>query len=171
MNRQRMAFALLPVILELASTTTFAASGFDNVVRLFETRYSVRHHGVPGLWLAKPSMFVSRMSGLKIAEFDSFHIPSDDGARLLSELKGALGDEWTPFVETWSKLDCEWSVIYARERGDRLELLIVDSDNDDGVTVLQLKVSGKAVDEWISERGESARHTSSQVQGDTKAMR
>lgn len=166
MKRGRAVLALIPLLLGLASTT-YAATGIDTVIRFLETRYSTRHHGIPGLWLAKPFLFGSGVSGLKIAAFESLHIPADEGDSLPSELNRELGEDWNPFIETWSKGDGEWSVIYARSNGNRLELLIVDSDGQDGVTVLQMKLSGKALDEWVSEPRKSRWRTHSQMARET----
>ncbi len=148
--------AVIAMVLGIASAA-WAENGIDRVVKLLETRYAVRHHGVPGLWLAKPFLFGSGVSGLRIAEFDNFRVPAGDGNALNEEVRKTLGADWTPFVETWSKADHEWSVIYARDHGDRLQLLIVDSDEHDSLEVLQMEVSGKARDEWVSEPVGSAK--------------
>jgi hypothetical protein len=147
---------MFAIVLGFASAA-YAQSGIDRVVKLLETRYAVRHHGVPGLWLVKPFGFGSGVSGLKIAQFDNFRIPSGDGHTLSQEIRSTLGADWTPFVETWSKADHEWSVIYASEKAGRLQLLIVNSDGDDSLEVLQMEVSGKARDEWVGNPVESAK--------------
>src|SRR5512146_1707339 len=151
-----MKLVVIALLLGFASAV-WAENGIDRVVKLLETRYAVHHHGIPGLWLAKPFMFGSGVGGLRIAQVDNFRIPAGDGYALNEEVRKALGEDWTPFVETWSKADHEWSAIYAREKDGRLQLLIVNSDEDDGLEVLQMNVSGKARDEWISEPVSSAR--------------
>ena len=78
-------------------------------------------------------------------------MPSEDAGTLQQQVGAALGPEWFPFVETWSKRDREWSVIYAKETGDKMQLLIVTSEENDGLTVLQMNVSGKAREEWFNE--------------------
>jgi hypothetical protein len=52
---------------------------------------------------------------------------------------------------------------YARERDGRLQLLIVNSDGGDGLEVLQMNVSGKARNEWISEPASSAEHNGARI--------
>jgi hypothetical protein len=141
----------LVFVLAFAGAAGTAQTGIKTVVKLLETRYSIRHHGVPALWLAKPFMFGSGVGGLKIAEFENFRMPSEDAGTLQQQVGAALGPEWFPFVETWSKRDREWSVIYAKEAGDKMQLLIVTSEENDGLTVLQMNVSGKARDEWFNE--------------------
>jgi hypothetical protein len=138
-------------VLAVACTAASAQTGIKTVVKLLETRYSVHHHGVPALWLAKPFMLGSGVGGLKIAEFENFRVASDDAGKLQLEVNAALGPEWFPFVETWSKRDREWSVIYAKEAGEKMQLLIVTSEENDGLTVLQMNVSGKARQDWFHE--------------------
>ena len=141
----------LTFVLTFACAAASAQTGIKTVVKLLETRYSVHHHGVPALWLAKPFMFGSGVGGLKIAEFENFRVPTEDAGKLQQQVGAALGPEWFPFVETWSRRDQEWSVIYARESGDKMQLLIVTSEERDGLTVLQMNVSGKARQEWFNE--------------------
>ena len=141
----------LVFVLTVACGAASAQTGIKTVVRLLESRYSVHHHGVPALWLAKPFMFGSGIGGLKIAEFKNFRVPASDAPNLQQEVNRALGSEWFPFVETWSKSENEWSVIYARQAGDKMQLLVVTSEEDDGLTLVQMNVSGKARDEWFHE--------------------
>jgi hypothetical protein len=147
----------LAFVLTFACAAASAQTGIKTVVKLLETRYSIHHHGVPALWLAKPFMFGSGVGGLKIAEFQNFKMPSEDAGTLQQQVSAALGAEWFPFVETWSKRDREWSVIYAKQAGDKMQLLIVTSEENDGLTVLQMNVSGKARDEWFSEPASCAK--------------
>lgn len=143
----------------LASCTLAAAeTGIKTVVKLVESRYAVRHHGVPGLWLAKPFLFGSGVGGLKIAEFEKFRVPAADMYSLKEDLQRALGPEWQPFVEQWSRRDGEWSVIYSKGSGDTLRLLIVTSEDEDGLTVMQMNLSGKAMRLWIDEPVDTAKH-------------
>ena len=57
----------LLVVLFAGCAVSSAQTGIKTVVKLLETRYAVRHHGVPALWLAKPFMIGSGIGGLKIA--------------------------------------------------------------------------------------------------------
>jgi len=142
----------------LVSSAATAETGIATAVRLVESRYAVRHHGVPGLWLAKPFMIGSGVSGLKVAEFDNFHIPAEDSYTLKQQLSKSLGAEWHPFVEEWSKRDREWSVIYTKAQEGKISMLIVTSDNGDGLTVVQIKLSPKALDQWVDDPIGSATH-------------
>lgn len=143
--------AWLSAVLVFACTVASAQTGIKTVVRFLETKYSIHHHGVPALWLAKPFMFGSGVGGLKIAEFANFRMPAEDAGKIQKQVSEALGPDWYPFVETWSKQEQEWSVIYARDAGEKMQLLIVTSEENDGLTVLQMNVSGKARKEWFDE--------------------
>jgi hypothetical protein len=148
----------LLLFLLLACTAATAETGFRTAVKLVESRYAVRHHGVPGLWLAKPFMIGSGVGGLKIAEFGSFHIPSEDSHALKQQLSRSLGSEWHPFIEEWSKRDGEWSLIYMKTDAEKVRMLIMTSDSDEGLTVVEMKLSPKALDRWVDDPVDSAKH-------------
>jgi hypothetical protein len=152
--------ALVFVMLIVGGTVSTAETGMKTVVTVLETRYSVRHHGVPGLWLAKPFLFVSGLGSLKMAVFGNFRPPAGDTYVLKESVEQALGPEWSPFVETWSKTDGESTVIFAKTVGDGLRMLIVSSDREDGLTLLQVGVSGRAVRLWLDEPSECVERVS-----------
>lgn len=143
--------ALVFVMLIVAGTASPAETGMKTVVSVLETRYSVRHHGVPGLWLAKPFLFASGLGSLKMAVFVNFRPPAGETYAIKESVEQALGPEWSPFVESWSKRDGEWTVIFSKTVGDGIRLLIVASDRQDGLTLLQVGVSGGAMRLWLDE--------------------
>lgn len=155
MNR---AWRMLPITLVTACVLANADTGIKTVVKVVETRYTVRHHGIPGLWLARPFLIGSGVGGLKMAEFAKFHVPSQDSYSLKENLALSLGPEWQSFVEVWSKNDGEWTVIYTRATNEGLSLLIVESERDDTFTVIQMNLNGKALRQWVDEPIKSARH-------------
>lgn len=148
----------LLLFLLLACTAATAETGFRTAVKLVESRYAVRHHGVPGLWLAKPFMIGSGVGGLKIAEFGKLHVPAEDSYALQQQLSRSLGSEWHPFIEEWSKRDAEWSLIYTKTDDDKVSMLIMTSDSDEGLTVVEMKLNSKALDRWVDDPIDSAKH-------------
>jgi len=148
----------LLLLMTIASTAATAETGIKTVVKLMEARYAVRHHGVPGLWLAKPFMIGSGVGGLKIAEFSSFRVPSQDSYVLKQQVAMSLGPEWHPFVEEWSKRDGDWSLIYTKTNDAKVSILIATSDGEDGFTVVQMDLSGKALRQWFDGPVERAKH-------------
>jgi hypothetical protein len=152
--------AMLFVMLITAGTAATAETGMKTVVNVLETRYPVRHHGVPGLWLAKPFLFVSGLGSLKMAVFGIFRPPAGDTFWLKQSVEQALGPEWSPLVETWSKRDGEWTVIFAKAVGDGIRILMVSSEHEDGLTLLQVSISGRAVRLWLDEPKQCAQRIS-----------
>ena len=84
----------------VACSAAGAQTSMKTVVRLVETQYSVRHHGVPLLWLAKPFLPGSGVGGLKIAEFTNLRVPAAQAEALKQQIGEALGPQWSPFVES-----------------------------------------------------------------------
>ena len=56
----------------IACTVAAAETDISTVVHMVEARYAMRHHGIPFLWLAKPFLIGSGVSGVKIADFENF---------------------------------------------------------------------------------------------------
>ena len=146
------------VVVLCCSLNGFAATGFGQLVKAIEHRYSVRHHGVPGLWLAKPFLIGSGVGGLRIANFNNFHIPAADMDQARQQMREVLGPEWQPFVEVFSKHDGEWTAIYIQTSGKTMELLIA-ADDDNNFTVVQMKLSERAMREWMDEPVKHAKHS------------
>ncbi len=155
------------VVLLLVCGLASAETGIKNVVHVIETRYSIHHHGVPALWLVNPLLWAGGMGGLKMVAFGKFHVPGTDAYLLKEDVRHALGAEWSPFVETWSKTD-GWTMIYARTAGGGMKMLIVASDNEDGLTVIQIGLSGRAMRHWIDEPVQCAKDDPFLVKGTGK---
>ena len=139
------------LLLPLLSPAARAETGIKTVVRLIESRYSVRHHGIPALWLAKPFFTSGGAGGVKIEEFSSLHISARDSEWLRQRIPHSLGPDWHPFVEEWSNRDGEWSFIYTRSSGQHVSMLILTSDQEDGLTAVEMRVSDKNMAEWLDD--------------------
>jgi hypothetical protein len=148
------------MVVAMVFATAAAANepGFNTVVKVLETRYGRHHHGIHGLWLAKPFLIGSGVSGLKMAEFRELQVRGYESESLKEELGRTLGTEWAPFIETWERQG-EWSVIYAKASGRGMTMLIVTAEPGDTVTLLQVNVSGKAGDKWVNKPVQAARNT------------
>lgn len=144
------------LILAVAWSGASAQTGMNTVVKLVETQYAVRHHGVPLLWLAKPFLLGSGVGGLKIAEFEKLRVPAGQAQTLKQQIGEALGPQWSRFLETWSKEGDNWSAIYARPEGRRMRMLIVSGCND-GLSLLQMNVKGPGSRGWFDEPVQHAR--------------
>ena len=149
----KAAYLFLPLLCAAAPAQT----GIKTVVRLIESRYSVRHHGIPALWLAKPFLRSSGAGGVKIEEFSGLRISAGDSEWLREHIPQSLGPDWHPFVEEWSKSNQEWSFIYTKSNGQHVNLLILASDQEDGLTAVEMRVSDKNMAEWLDDPIRNAR--------------
>lgn len=148
----------LLLLLPLLSAVAPAETGIKTVVRLIESRYGVRHHGIPGLWLAKPFLTSGGGGGVKIEEFSGLQISAGDSEWLRQHIPPSLGRDWHPFVEEWSNRDGEWSFIYTRSNGQHVSMLILTSDREDGLTAVEMRVSDKNMAEWLDHPIRSAKN-------------
>lgn len=153
---------VLAVVLSFALTAQADDTGIKNVVHMLEARYATRHHGIHWLWLARPFLIGSGVSGLKMAEFHDLRGRPSQSENLSDEVGRTLGPDWSLFVETWER-GGEWSLIYARTSGRGMKMLIVSADQGDEVTLVQLTVSGKALDDWVDEPVETATRTNHEI--------
>ena len=124
-NRRRLLlFVALMSILTLGATP--ARAGFDDVVRAVESRYHVRHTGIPffglvrfALWIAQPD----GVSDVQLATFENTHF--DDERGLAEIVTRNAGEEFQPLVRTRSSRNGEVTQILAHPMGkDRVALLI-----------------------------------------------
>jgi hypothetical protein len=145
------------LLLPLLCAATPTETGIKTVVRLIESRYSVRHHGIPALWLAQPFLTGSGAGRLKIEEFSGLHISAVDSEWLREHIPQSLGPDWHPFVEEWSKREGEWSFIYTKSNGQHVSMLILTSDQEDGLTAVEMRVSDTKMAEWLDHPVQNAK--------------
>lgn len=145
------------LFLPLLCAVTPAQTGIKTVSRLIESRYSVRHHGIPALWLVTPFVRSSGAGGVKIEEFSDLRISAGDSQWLREHIPQSLGPDWHPFVEEWSNRNQEWSFIYTKTNRQHVNLLILTSDQEDGLTAVEMRISDKHMAEWLDDPIRSAR--------------
>lgn len=145
----------LPIALFIALSwvSAFGQGDIRAVVKAVEGRYAVHHHGVPGLWIAKPFMIGSGASGLKMAVFDGFCRTDVTGTEFEAAVQQALGSQWSPFVSVVS--NHERTIIYTRPSGSKLIMLVATFEHD-GLTLMQMRVGGKAMRDWLDEPVQTA---------------
>lgn len=153
---------VVAIVFACVMTAQAGETGIKNVVQMLETHYATRHHGIPWLWLARPFLLGSGVSGLKMAEFRALHTRAPQSENLSDEVGRTLGPDWSLFVESWER-GGEWSLIYARASGRGMKMLIVSADQGDEVTLVQLTVSGKALDGWVDEPVKTANRTNHEI--------
>ena len=146
----------LVALLLMSMSAWGSDTGIKTVVKALESKYGVHHHGIPFLWMAKPFMKGSGVSGMKIAEFENLRLTDENKIEARKSVEDSLGQEWFPFVESWEKKG-DWAIIYARPAKNGMELLILSLESSE-ITVLQLKMDEKASDRWMDEPVQSAKN-------------
>jgi hypothetical protein len=150
--------ALLVVL--LASNLALAGDEFHGVVNSIESHYGVHHMHIPLLGVALLFARPEGVSGLKLAVFENFHRGDIDhrdvGDNDIRDLvERSLGSDWRLFVRTHSRHDREDTLIYTNLSSGKMEMLIVNIEPDEA-TVVEMKLSDRALKRWLHEPGESA---------------
>jgi hypothetical protein len=128
------------------------ADDFSTVVNRIESHYGV-HRLLPRLigftlFLVKPAMWGSGVSGLKVAVFEEetrslTPVITD----LDSIMRMSLGPKWKPFVRVDSRRDGEATVIYADCSGKHVRMILASVEQHD-IAIVQMKVGEKAFNRW-----------------------
>jgi hypothetical protein len=139
------AVLLVPVVV-LAG----GGDGFDGVVHSIESKYHVRATRIPFMGLVS---MVARgathqgVSGLHVAEFDSFSGPVD-GQELNRMVEEKLGPGWERIIRETSKKGNEQTLIFVHPEGEQMGLFIVDRDGQE-MDVVQVSVDPEHLNENI----------------------
>jgi hypothetical protein len=151
----------LRIFLLVLCTSTLAVAGdneFRGVVHAIEGHYGVRHTHIPLLGLAMFFVRPEGVSGMKLAVFENFQSPnaSEDVSRVV---ENCLGPGWYPFVRVHSrnlvKADDEATLIYANPSDGKLRMMIVSVESSEA-TVIEFKLSERAIKQWLKDPGEKA---------------
>jgi len=137
----------------LAPAAVLAGSGeggFDSVVRSVETRYHVRATRIPFMGLIS---LISKkathdgVSGMHVAEFDSFPEPVDsDELNAMAEEK--LGPGWERIIRQASRKGHEQTLIFIHPEGRKMGLFVLDLDGNE-MDVVQVSVDPNHLNENI----------------------
>jgi hypothetical protein len=128
---KRLAAALLLV---LVAVPMYA--DFNRIARAID-----RHSGVKRVWI--PFLGVARFLvwGVHPKGVHDFQLATFEGAdklnprELQAMLEKEMDDGFMPLVQVWSKKSREFSFIYVRPKGDRMELMVLAHDSSDTVLV------------------------------------
>jgi hypothetical protein len=154
------------LLLPIAVLAGGGEGGFNGVVHSIESRYHVRATRIPFLGLIS---FVSRkathggVSGLHIAEFESFSEPVD-GDELNRMVEEKLGSGWERIVRETSRKPGSTpagpgpsgskgngqTLIFIHPEGDRMGLFVVDLDGNE-MDVVEVSVDPKHLDDDIGQ--------------------
>jgi hypothetical protein len=133
----------LPV---LFAVTLFSAAApaadptFKAFVNQLETNYRLKRAHIPLMWLVKGVVRVAQPAGvsrLDIAVFDN-----QDMRRLRADtdfperVHKLVDPSWQPFVEAHSLKSGEHALLYIRQKGKDVEMLILGVENNEAAVVL-----------------------------------
>jgi hypothetical protein len=150
-----IAASLMFIALALVVPVTRAkGDDFNDVVKLIEQFYHVKHQGIPLLARAgiKTATTVARISGgrrrqiaeagsVKVAYFEDQDFKSNgDYIRFKSLMGAALDGDWSPLIQVASPKDQEQTYIYLREAGEKFNVLVVTLEPREAC-VVQVNVS------------------------------
>jgi hypothetical protein len=146
------------LILSVSTLSLAADHEFRGVVRAMESSYGVHHMHISLLGFALFFVRPEGVSGLKLAAFENFSVPSavDDVDRIV---ENSLGPDWHPFVRVRSKHEGEATLIYASPEGAKLRMMIISVESSE-TAVVELKLSERGIKRWIAEPQESAENHS-----------
>lgn len=149
-NRRRLLlFVALTSILTLGATP--ARAGFDDIVHAVESRYHVRHTGIPLFGLVRFAIWVTQPNGVsdvQVATFEHTHI--DDERGLAEIVSRNAGEEFRPLVRTRSSRSGEVTQILAHPMGnDRVALLVFAHERSE-TTIVRVVISMDKFEEAIN---------------------
>ena len=136
---------LLSAVLILTALPAGAAS-FHSIVEKVESDLGVRKVRMPGVgMLVNSFVFVKRPGGVSSLSLATF-----EGAmpRFQAAVSRAVGLDWKPMISVHSKRGKEDVVIYVRADRGKFELLIASSEAGEA-TLVQLKLEGAKILEWL----------------------
>jgi hypothetical protein len=142
-------------VLLLASATlySFAADrDFDGLVSELAHRYDAHATRIPMMSLVSLcARFATHggVKGLRVVEFDEVGT-TPDASELSSLVRNHLGPEWQPFINEHDKEGKSQSVIFVREKGDALRMLIADYDHGE-LDVVRMELSGDSLAKWMKD--------------------
>ncbi len=142
-RRLRAAASILVAALAIAGTCSSPASArereFGMVVRQIESSYHVKRSHPHLMALAGFVVRVWRpygVSSMKLALFEEQDFSAaPDGADFASVVQAALTEGWRPLVQVYSRQSGERTVVFAREAGKDLKLLVASVESNEAVVV------------------------------------
>ena len=109
---------------------------FASIARAIDNHPGVKRVWIPFLGVARFAVWVVRPEGVHDFQLVTFEGADRlDPQELQNILRTQIGPGYTPLVRAWSRRKGEWSFIYAKPEGQRIDLVILSHDDDDTVLV------------------------------------
>ena len=127
-------------------------SEFSFVVRQVESYFHAKRTPIPFLGLMKPVLWIARPAGAKSLEMAIFE--DQDFSRGLDHtefeklMDKSIRRNWQPLVRVHSRRDSEQTLIYAKDLGKNLKLMIITVEPTEAV-VIQVKLSSQELIKWL----------------------
>jgi hypothetical protein len=139
------------LLLVSATVYSFAADrDFDGLVSEVSHRYDAHATRIPMMsFVSLCARFATHggVKGLRIAEFDDMKATLDV-SELSSLVRNHLGPEWQPFINEHDKQGKSESIIFVREKGDALRMMIADYDHGE-LDLVRMELSGDSLAKWM----------------------
>jgi hypothetical protein len=150
----RLRFLSIAVVLLAGATLySFAADrDFDGLVTAVAHRYDVHATHIPMMSVVSLcARFATHggVKGLRVVEFDDFKA-SLSVSELTSLVHNSLGPEWQPFMNERDNQAGSQSIIFVRQKGDALRMMIADYDHDE-LDVVRMELSGDTLAKWMKD--------------------
>jgi hypothetical protein len=158
MKRQVIATAILSALLLTFAMPAYAEDDFNAAVHRISDRLGQHPLRIP--FLSVMLFFTpARGTHIRLATFEDVHAELTLGD-LEHAMNGALGSDWHPFVKVDSRKSHESTLIYARAVGGDMRLMVITAESNE-VTVVQLDVSKKMQERWMSDAKHESHHAQS----------
>jgi hypothetical protein len=149
------------------STARARGDGFNDVVKIIEQFYHVKHQSIPLLARAgmKAVRTGARIKGgdyKRIAEAGSVRVAFFEDqdfdsrgqiASFKASVQRTLNENWAPLIQTLAPKNEEQNYIYIREAGDKFSVLVVTIERHEA-TVVQATVSPQILAELMKDPNE-----------------
>ena len=149
---------LLSALLLAPTASPAADREFKQIVRRLADHYEKRPMGGMGFLGFLANCFSpAGVSHLKMAIFEDVDaIRKPLGQDFEGFLRASVGDDYHPFVTVRSNRSGERVFIFAKEVGERMELLMVCAESHETV-VLKVRIAPDALEAWLKDPSSMAR--------------
>jgi hypothetical protein len=122
---------------------------FNSLARALDSHKGVKRIWIPFLGLARIAVRVVEPQGVHDFQLATFSGTDNVDARELQRIMRAhAGAGFKPLVQVWSRKSNDWSFIYAKPVGDRIELMILAHDDEETV-LMRVEVNADKLAEEI----------------------
>jgi hypothetical protein len=144
---------ILATAFTLAGPVVFAGDDeFDAIANHIMATYGGKRVRIPFLGLANFAVKIIRPAGVKnfkLATFEQLSTPDPDlDNRFGDAVRQVLSKDWRPLVRVRSRRSNEHTLIYAREAGKDLKLMIVTLEPREA-TLIRVKLDPRTLAKWM----------------------